>query len=885
MVLKERRFTKGVTMSFPADALLLSTKLKIPAPRRNYILRKALFEELSGCSDLGVVFISGGAGTGKTTLLTSFIREAGLKNVCWVSMDASNANVYSFWMYFTAAVSAFWEEDEGFLDMMRANPDPSHMEGLLVMLINRLCSDEDYYMVLDDVQYIKDEVLIRTLEFFLKSMPENFHLFLLSREDPPVYLGPLVMSGRFLFIDGKQMKLSFEEGMSFLRDTLKLTESEGELEKLNKYAEGWIGGLQLSVAAGQYSGQMLRAGGGIAAEYLTRELFESLTEREKAFLVRTSFLSYFDAAICLELFEDYSATDFEQMVEGLIRKNLFIVCIDEETQLYRYHNILTEYLAEQFKQLSDEQKKELYKKAAAIFLERGDLEEALGGYYAAGEYDSILSIAKEMGGRIESWSYLDKVPVDVLMSDADLAAQCFMYNLGNMNMGRCQILYDEFQKRYGDSDIFHIVQFAQGYMTHSELILVEYHALSAVQIDRLPFGEAAKAMILVENSTALVEQMEYEEAENCALKAIQISKGINMFVEFFAYTQLAQVYEEIGRMNDSLACYAKANELFCHPSMMSGVGTSYYFGLVGVYMRRMELDEAKKALEDSLSLMNSKHIRMDVARITLVFHEAELRFLQGEKEEGLLKVEGILKEYPNLSKLTLGRLIYELDCAGILPGNVEEKFMEELEIVASYRAQPFMRLLRARLLFKRGEAEEALREIEEIMTFSRLRKNRLRLIEAGLLKVFILSFGVENPPRHREIDNLLKEAIHYAWEDRILMPFYLERKALVPLLKELSAKEEAKATMPLAEVSFLKDVLNTCGVKTAPYREAEVLSERETEVLRELAQGITNREIAERLCISQATVKTHVLSIFGKLGVSSRMMAVEEGRKKGFIKS
>ena len=47
--------------------------------------------------------------------------------------------------------------------------------------------------------------------------------------------------------------------------------------------------------------------------------------------------------------------------------------------------------------------------------------------------------------------------------------------------------------------------------------------------------------------------------------------------------------------------------------------------------------------------------------------------------------------------------------------------------------------------------------------------------------------------------------------------------------------------------------------------------------------GITNREIADKLCISQTTVKTHVLSIFGELDVSSRMLAVQEGRAKGFI--
>lgn len=198
-------------MEFPSDALLLSTKLKIPAPRKNYVVRKALFEALSSCADMGVIFVRGGAGTGKTTLLSSFIRETGVENVCWVSLDASNTDVYSFWLYFTAAVSVFWDDGEEFLALVRSNPDASRMENILTLLINRLAGDRDYYMVLDDVHCISDPALIRTFEFFLRAMPSNFHFFMLSREDPPVYLGPLAMSGRLLYIGGKQMQVTPEE--------------------------------------------------------------------------------------------------------------------------------------------------------------------------------------------------------------------------------------------------------------------------------------------------------------------------------------------------------------------------------------------------------------------------------------------------------------------------------------------------------------------------------------------------------------------------------------------------------------------------------------------------------------------------------------------------
>jgi LuxR family maltose regulon positive regulatory protein len=90
--------------------------------------------------------------------------------------------------------------------------------------------------------------------------------------------------------------------------------------------------------------------------------------------------------------------------------------------------------------------------------------------------------------------------------------------------------------------------------------------------------------------------------------------------------------------------------------------------------------------------------------------------------------------------------------------------------------------------------------------------------------------------------------------------------------------------MSSSETSFLREILVLCGSPAHAEREPDILSARELEVLSELSLGITNREIADKLCISQATVKTHVLSIFGKLGVSSRMMAVQEGREKGLIK-
>uniref|UniRef100_A0A831TH15 Response regulator transcription factor n=1 Tax=Thermorudis peleae TaxID=1382356 RepID=A0A831TH15_9BACT len=65
----------------------------------------------------------------------------------------------------------------------------------------------------------------------------------------------------------------------------------------------------------------------------------------------------------------------------------------------------------------------------------------------------------------------------------------------------------------------------------------------------------------------------------------------------------------------------------------------------------------------------------------------------------------------------------------------------------------------------------------------------------------------------------------------------------------------------------------------------EPLTKREREVLRYLAQGMTNQEIADTLHVSQGTVKAHVESIIGKLGVANRTQAVVRALELGLLVS
>lgn len=870
-------------MNESKELILLSTKLKIPVPRRDYVVRSALFEKLAACRDMSVIFVCGGAGTGKTTLLSTFLKESGLKNAAWISLDSSNNDVYSFWYYFAAAAEGFFSGGDDFLSFLRSGFDTSHMENLLTMLINRLCGEEDYYMVLDDVHCIRDEALTHTLEFFIGNMPENLHLFMLSREDPPVYLGVPAVSGRLLYLDGRQMQLSREEGLAFLKQTLKLEQSETELERLNRYAEGWIGGLQLAAAAGQAGknpGTLLRAGGGIAVEYLTREVYESLTAGEQEFLLATGRLAYFDAEICGCLLEGFSPANFEDMIENLTQKNLFLICIDEKNGIYRYHNILSEYLTRQFDRLPAQEKASWLERCVTAFEQRGDDEEAMRQLSESHDYRNLMRVAHHTDGSMESWHYLDKIPLDLLIEDADLAAQCFIYNFGSLNVERGTALYEAFKEHYDGTDVFALMRFIEGYLSLDSGALPEYQEIPVQQIDRLHLGPVTKSMVFIENANALIDMTQYGNAEQCLTRALALCAGANSFVDAYAHGQKAQLYEEVGRLNESLGCYEQAMRLLRSPFIVSSMGVGFYVGLTGVYMRRMELDRAQEALDYARGLMEKQHTRMRLMEYELQFHVEEMKLLRGRTEGVAAFVTKMESGFPLGSSLNLARLLQEMDCEGLLEPALAQKFMEDLQASKNHRRQPFMRLLHARILLRRGETETALQETEEVLVFSRAQKNSLRLVEADLLKILILSQIPQVPENRRQMKNLLREAVYYAFENRIMLPFYLERRTVLPLLCEL--RDSDKSGLNAAESVFIRETAVLCGAAGAA-KEAELLSARELDVLNALALGITNREIAEKLCISQATVKTHVLNIFGKLGVSSRLLAVEEGRKKGLI--
>lgn len=112
--------------------------------------------------------------------------------------------------------------------------------------------------------------------------------------------------------------------------------------------------------------------------------------------------------------------------------------------------------------------------------------------------------------------------------------------------------------------------------------------------------------------------------------------------------------------------------------------------------------------------------------------------------------------------------------------------------------------------------------------------------------------------------------------------YLLKNTSVNELLSFIRGVEKGEAAITRSTASRLLDhFAQSAPTPSAPTAELDVLTSRELEVLQELNTGATNREIAERLVISERTVKNHVSNILSKLNLKNRYEASRFARRHG----
>ncbi|MEZ4726209.1 MAG: hypothetical protein R3E79_03635 [Caldilineaceae bacterium] len=373
---------------------ILATKLYIPPPRPNLVLRPRLIERLNAGLHGKLTLISAPAGFGKTTLVSSWILELGgvspekaaVQNlkansgnpVAWLSLDEEDSDPARFLAYLVAALQTVATSiGKGVLAALQS-PQPPPLEALLTTLLNDMAAcPEPCILVLDDYHLVDAGGGVRVqgtpdlwdgtgavdqaLAFLLEHLPPQMHLVIATREDPNVPLARYRARGTLSEVRAADLRFTEAEAAAFLNKAMGLNLTAAEVGALEARTEGWIAGLQLAAismqrhTAGDHDVagfiQSFTGSHRFIMDYLVEEVLEQQPAPVQTFLLRTSILDRLCGPLCdavLGQDEGGGMKDEEAnssfILDYLEQANLFIVPLDNERRWYRYHRLFAELL-------------------------------------------------------------------------------------------------------------------------------------------------------------------------------------------------------------------------------------------------------------------------------------------------------------------------------------------------------------------------------------------------------------------------------------------------------------------------------------------------------------------------------------------------------------
>src|SRR5918992_647430 len=337
-------------MTSAADPLV-STKVRPSQARPKLVARPRLVESLTRGRGRRLTLPSAPAGFGKTTLLNEWAksRADGQRYVAWLSLDEADNDPVRFLAYLVAALRRTVEEGfgEGILAALRS-PQPPRLEALSAALLNEMAAlPGELDLVLDDYHLIDSEAVHGIVSFMLERLPENVHLVVSCRVQPPLPLARLRARGQMTKLGAAELSFTREEAAAFLKEVMGLDLSAEDVAKLEERTEGWVAGLQLAALSMReredVSGFVESFSGSHrdVLDFLAEEVLERQPAHVREFLLKTSILDALTGPLCDAL---TGRSDSQVMLERLERENLFVVALDDERRWYRYHHLFADFL-------------------------------------------------------------------------------------------------------------------------------------------------------------------------------------------------------------------------------------------------------------------------------------------------------------------------------------------------------------------------------------------------------------------------------------------------------------------------------------------------------------------------------------------------------------
>ncbi|HLB48337.1 MAG TPA: LuxR C-terminal-related transcriptional regulator [Anaerolineales bacterium] len=891
---------------------VLATKLYIPPPRPKAVPRPRLIERLNEGLPSGrkLTLISAPAGFGKTTLVSEWV--AGCERpVAWLSLDEGDNDLTRFLTYLVAALQTLALSEvegiatnigEGVLAALQS-PQPPSTESILTALLNEIATIPDnFVLVLDDYHVIDSKSVDNALTFLLEHLPPQMHLVIATREDPQLPLARLRARDQLTELRAADLRFTPSEAAGFLNQVMGLNLSVEDIAVLETRTEGWITGLQLAAISMQGhkdATSFIKSFTGshhFVLDYLVEEVLQQQSESVQTFLLRTSILDRMCGPLCDAVLLDPSAFG-QETLEYIEQANLFIVPLDNERRWYRYHHLFADLLRQRLHQSTASSTRdegrgvaELHKCASVWYEDNGLEIEAFHHAVAANDVDRAarLITGKGMplhvrGALVPVLNWLGSLPTTVLDERPVLWV---MYAGALTTAGQTTGVEQKLQAaeaalQGAELDIETRDLLGRIANNRATLAVSQYQADTAIVQAQCALEYLRPDNLPVRTITTWALGAAYQfkgdrtAASRAFTEAISISQAIgHTFVTKLATIGLGSVQETENQLCLAAETYRHALQLFGdQPLPIACEACEAHLGLARIFYEWNDLDAAEQYGQQSIRLARQFADIIDRFVICEVFL-ARLMLKKGDAAGAtamLAQADQSARQYNFVHRMP------EVAAAQVLT-MLHQGNLEAAAHLAQTRELP---ISQARVHLAQGDTSAALAVLEPLH----------QQVEAKgwvdeQLKLMVLQAVAHHA--HGEKDKavqLLGEALALAEPGGFVRIFVDEGVPMAQLLSEAASRGIMPDYIGKLLAAFESDAQQSedkPDLSPAQSRN-ELLSQRELEVLQLIAQGLSNREISERLFLALDTVKGHNRRIYGKLQVQSRTEAIAHARDLGLL--
>ncbi|MNJ08067.1 Serine/threonine-protein kinase PknK [compost metagenome] len=867
-------------------------KFLVPATLPGLLDRSALLPLGEQHPGLRLLLISACAGAGKTTLLAHYqahCLEQG-RRVLWCNLDPADNDPRHL------AATLF----SGLSERGIISADVPALGQLPQWLLEQLAGCPEAFAILfDEFDVITHPDALAFIQQLLKVLPTHATLGLASRTLPELNLGRLRALGQLHEVSSEDLRLSLEETSHYLRQCHQLALAQDDIARLYQRTEGWLTGLYLatlSLKRHEDPSAFINAFSGATpalSEYLGEDVLARLDEPSQRFVLQTCVLAQFCPALCDAV---TGRTDSAAMIQALEQDNLFITATDEQHLQFRYHGLFADFLRHTLARRHPDWVAQLNRAAAQWYTAADHSEEALEHLFAANAIDEAASqLVSQVDHLVENghaslmMRWLSRIPESVREQHPGLGVA---YAWALIHARRYKEALQVMESPTLVDQQHHI---------RCLLLVINDRVTEARQsaeqlLPRLPCDSKSPyrvtAYVL---ASTLYYSGRYDEARQL-LGSDRLREAQSESPYLRDVTDSLEALLDItqGQLDSGMSRLLAANRR----SRETLAGTPpvgfpvLQTALCLVMYETDALEQAHHRLNELLPYAR-EHAAPD-SLITTHVLLARITYLNGDRQgwmrylaelDQLGRVSGSSRILCSswLERARVATLENRLDTADHAMRSAEQHSdwdQPGILITANDVDTPY--IARQRLNIAQGtvDPDDLLQAMNQALT----RHQHRRALKLRLL----LAMALEACKQPKQALEQLTQALGIASPVGFIRTFLDEGAPLAALLERWSVTFHGQESALGIEPRFVAHLLQRCH--TGPAQEAKAqesspnaLSNRELQVLRLLALGYRNREIAEKMFLSELTVKSHLRKINTKLGAGGRTEAVSIARIQGLL--